>query len=206
MHLTDIDSVYVHDLEIRTDILRQRGWISEEHKPNTFDERFNDFCYKFLLHFFHDYEDIINFFFSGKTEWDSWPTMPLNTDGIDPAGSNVTIRNVKITNWDDAVAVKPSQNTSLVAKDGCSQDITVENMTVQFGVGASIGSVAPHKGHSCVRRIHFKDVNFAYPMKAIYVKTNPGTDGSGEIRDLLYENINIQVPIWFAIYIGPQQQ
>jgi len=46
--------------------------------------------------------------------------MPLNTDGIDPAGSNVTIRNVNITNYDDAVAVKPSHRNDKVAKDGCS--------------------------------------------------------------------------------------
>jgi len=50
----------------------------------------------------------------------SWPTNPLNTDGIDPAGSNVTIRNVNITNFDDAVAVKPSHRKFTVSKDGCS--------------------------------------------------------------------------------------
>lgn len=42
-------------------------------------------------------------------------------------------------------------------------------------------------------------------MKAIYVKTNPGS-GTGEITDILYENIHIHFPIWFGIYIGPQQQ
>lgn len=42
-------------------------------------------------------------------------------------------------------------------------------------------------------------------MKAIYIKTNPG-DGTGEVRDVLYENIKIHNPIWFGIYIGPQQQ
>lgn len=36
------------------------------------------------------------------------PTFPLNTDGIDPSGTNVHIRNVKITSFDDAVAVKPA--------------------------------------------------------------------------------------------------
>lgn len=205
IHLQDIDSVYVHDFEIRTDVLRQKAWISEAHKANTFEEKFNDFVYNFMLHFFHDYVDIVDFFFSGKTEWDSWPTMPLNTDGIDPSGSNVTIRNIKITNWDDAVAVKASSNDSVVAKDGCSQDITVENMTVTFGVGASIGSVSPNVGHHCVRRVHFKDVDFSFPMKAIYVKTNPGYDGTGEIKDITYENIKIHNPIWFAVYIGPQQ-
>lgn len=51
----------------------------------------------------------------------------------------------------------------------------------------------------------FQDVKFDYPMKAIYVKTNPG-DGTGEIKDIFYENIKIYFPIWFGIYIGPQQQ
>ena len=37
------------------------------------------------------------------------PTFPLNTDGIDPSGSNVIIRRVNITCYDDAVAVKPSR-------------------------------------------------------------------------------------------------
>lgn len=36
------------------------------------------------------------------------PTFPLNTDGIDPSGTNIYIRNVTITNYDDAVAVKPA--------------------------------------------------------------------------------------------------
>jgi polygalacturonase len=61
-----------------------------------------------MLHFFGDYVQIVDFLFEGKTDWTSWPTMPLNTDGIDPSGSNVTIKNIKITNWDDAIAVKPS--------------------------------------------------------------------------------------------------
>jgi polygalacturonase len=50
----------------------------------------------------------------------SWPIFPLNTDGIDPAGSNVTIRNLNITSFDDAVAVKPSRSNSYITKDGCS--------------------------------------------------------------------------------------
>jgi polygalacturonase len=100
--------------------------------------------------------------------------MPLNTDGIDPAGSNVTIRNVNITNYDDAVAVKPSHKTDKIAKDGCSQDILIENCNVKFGVGMTIGSVPPRDSHSCIRRVTFKKIDFEYPLKAIYVKTNPG--------------------------------
>lgn len=43
------------------------------------------------------------------------PTFPLNTDGIDPAGSNIHIRNVNITSFDDAVAVKPSNKGYVVS-------------------------------------------------------------------------------------------
>jgi polygalacturonase len=59
-----------------------------------------------------------------KTEL-SWPIFPLNTDGIDPSGSNVTIRNLNITNFDDAVAVKPCSKGCKIAKNGCSQEIFV---------------------------------------------------------------------------------
>lgn len=69
----------------------------------------------------------------------------------------------------------------------------------------TIGSVPPRDTHSCVRRVTFRNINFEYPLKAIYVKTNPGT-GSGEIRDILYEDIKIHFPVWWNIYIGPQQQ
>merc|ERR1712032_588256 len=113
----------VNAMKDHLDILRQKGWVSETHKESSFDEQFISFIYKFMLHFFREYQEIIDLFANDKTEWDSWPTMPLNTDGIDPSGSNVTIKNVKITNWDDAVAIKPAHNDSLVAKDGCAQDI-----------------------------------------------------------------------------------
>jgi len=91
-----------------------------------------------------------------------------------------------------------------VAKDGCSQDILVENLNVKFGVGASIGSVSPSLDHSCVRRVTFRDIKFEYPLKAIYIKTNPGSVGTGEIRDIKYDNITIHFPVWWNVYIGPQ--
>jgi polygalacturonase len=134
----------------------------------------------------------------------SWPVFPLNTDGIDPAGSNVTIRNVNITNFDDAVAVKPSHNDNKVAKGGCSQDILVENVNVMFGVGMTIGSVPPRDTYACVRNVTFRNIDFEFPLKAIYIKTNPGENGNGEITNILYENIKIYFPAWWNIYIGPQ--
>ena len=102
----------------------------------------------------------LSHFLDWSTDFFSSPVFPINTDGIDPYGSNITIRNVKITNWDDAIVIKPGDNTLTIAKDGCSQDILVENVTVRFGVGASIGSVSPHTTHKCVRRIQFRDIDF----------------------------------------------
>jgi polygalacturonase len=42
-------------------------------------------------------------------------TFPLNTDGIDPSGRNIYISNVTITNFDDAIAVKPSNRKDIMS-------------------------------------------------------------------------------------------
>jgi polygalacturonase len=112
------------------------------------------------------------------------PTFPLNTDGIDPSGTNVTIRNVKITNYDDAVAVKPSNGGRKIAT--CSEDISVIDSIVYFSVGMTIGSVPPNSNYACVRNVVFRNITMILPFKAIYVKTNPGENGYGEITNILY--------------------
>lgn len=43
------------------------------------------------------------------------------------------------------------------------------------------------------------------PFKGIYVKTNPGNKGHGNITNIYYQNFTMDRPIWWAIYIGPQQ-
>jgi polygalacturonase len=55
----------------------------------------------------------------------------------------------------------------------------------------SIGSVPARPEHNCVRNVTFRNIYFDNPIKAIYVKTNPGHGGveSGEITNILYENI-----------------
>lgn len=137
-------------------------------------------------------------------------TFPLNTDGIDPAGSNVLIERVNIINFDDAVAVKPQHNDG--EKATCSENIMVRNCNITYGVGMTIGSVPPSNNYACVRNVSFINHTFYHPFKAIYVKTNPGNTDSmlpgsgGEITNILYENIDIHWPIWWSIYIGPQQQ
>ena len=66
----------------------------------------------------------------------------------------------------------------------------------------TIGSVPPNDNYACIRDVVFRNINFDMPIKAIYVKTNPG-HGYGEISNILYENIYISFPLWWAIYIGP---
>lgn len=70
----------------------------------------------------------------------------------------------------------------------------------------TIGSVPPNNDHACVRDVTFRNISFDTPIKAIYVKTNPGDSGTGEIVNILYEDITMTTPIWWGIYIGPQQQ
>lgn len=70
----------------------------------------------------------------------------------------------------------------------------------------TIGSVPPNIQHHCIRNVTFRNINFWFPLKAIYVKSNPGHVGDGIIENILYENIWIFEPVWWNIYIGPQQQ
>ena len=84
------------------------------------------------------------------------PTFPLNTDGIDPSGSNVIIRRVNITCYDDAVAVKPSRSYYKYAQ--CSENILVEDLITYMGVGMTIGSVPPNTAHNCVRNVTFRNI------------------------------------------------
>lgn len=101
------------------------------------------------------------------------PTFPLNTDGIDPAGVNVLITNCSITNFDDAVAVKPLKTSALQVSGNCSQNMLIQNSRVKFGVGMTIGSVPPNPSVNCVRNITFDGIFFESPIKGIYIKPNP---------------------------------
>jgi hypothetical protein len=108
--ITDVDSFYLHDFEITVDIVKQNEIINSPKGDQTKAPSFLE-----LL-------GLDSSFFSGTFDLPtpSMPTNPLNTDGIDPAGSNITITRVNITNFDDAIAVKPSSGRFVVAKDGCT--------------------------------------------------------------------------------------
>jgi hypothetical protein len=82
----------------------------------------------------------------------------------------------------------------------------IENITVRLGVGLTVGTVPPNPEINCVRNITFRNVAMEKPFKGIYIKTNPGSNGYGIIDKILYENFTIHEPIWWALYLGPQQQ
>ncbi len=125
--------------------------------------------------------------------------IPFNTDGIDPSGARMHIHNLTVQNYDDVVVPKPS------ADEDCTRDMLVEDIDVVLGVGMTVGSVPPETKGNCVRNITFRNVRQVRPIKAIYVKTNPGDHGYGNITDIYYKNFTMDRPIWWAIYIGPQQ-
>jgi hypothetical protein len=69
----------------------------------------------------------------------------------------------------------------------------------------TIGSVPPTIDTNCIRNITFKNVQMHRPIKSIYIKSNPGDRGDGIIENIWYENFTMDKPIWWTIYIGPQQ-
>jgi len=131
----------------------------------------------------------------------------LNTDGIDPSGRDVWIHRCVVVNNDDSIAVKPSHGGKVYSD--CSQDMLIED-SLFTGFGASIGSVPPHESHNCVRNITFRNISMPQTGKGIYVKSNPSCDDAGqktaEITNLLFEDFEIDHPLWWPIWIGPQQQ
>ena len=71
------------------------------------------------------------------------------------------------------------------------------------GVGLTIGSI----GNSNVNNITFRDCYMPHSWKGIYMKFRGGdTNEGGRVSNVLYENIYMEAPEQFAIWIGPAQQ
>jgi hypothetical protein len=109
----------------------------------------------------------------------------FNTDGFDVAGKNIWIHDSSVWNQDDTFCVK----------DG-SENILIERVNAS-GIGLTIGSIA-----SNVRNVTFRDAYMHHSGKGIYMKFR----GSGRIEDVTYENIVMDAPEQWAIWIGPAQQ
>ena len=185
VRLGNTNSVHIHDLEINTAVIKQRGSMLRGEQIDfglpanlsQFEKAVFNLTVLALNQYLDEMPEAVKDgvrSYLGAAPVFSWPTFPLNTDGIDIGGSNVLIENNKIKNYDDSVVPKPSHGKNdYLVKDRCTQDFLVRNITVMFGVGMSIGSVYSDYDNECVRDITFMDVDFEYPLKAVYVKTNP---------------------------------
>jgi hypothetical protein len=98
-----------------------------------------------------------------------------------------SIHDCNVWNQDDCVAVKDGSENMLIERVNAS------------GVGLTIGSI----GGSNVRNITFRDCYMHNTLKGIYMKFR---ESGGNITDVTYENIVIDNPEQYAIWIGPAQQ
>jgi hypothetical protein len=136
-------------------------------------------------------------------EWRITPPFPmiyaLNTDGIDISGDNLYVRNCSITNFDDTVCPKPrSQGT---------HNFLIEDILVTYGIGISMGSVPPDAGGNSIDGVLARRAVFYSPLKAFYVKPNPAKpyEATGMINNITYESMIVYDPLWWTVWIGPQQ-
>jgi len=111
----------------------------------------------------------------------------FNTDGFDVTGKNVWIHDCTVWAQDDCIAVKDT-----------SENMLFERITAS-GVGLTIGSI----GTSVVNNITFRDSYMHHTFKGIYTKFR---GDNGRISNVLFENIYIEAPEQWAIWIGPAQQ
>jgi polygalacturonase len=124
-------------------------------------------------------------------------TLRFNTDGIDVSGHNVWIHDCDIWSQDDVISVKGNGYGDRVSSNMLFERI---NGT---GLGFVIGSIRD----SAVRNITFRDSYLHKSIKGIYMKfrRNDNYEG-GVIENITYENITMESPQQFAIWIGPAQQ
>lgn len=115
---------------------------------------------------------LVKFFALGGTPF----MFPFNTDGIDPSGARFHIYNITVQNYDDVVVPKPLDD-----EFDCTRDMLIENATVKMGIGMAIGSLSPSVGRDCIRNITARNWKMVRPIKSIYVKSNPGHEGTGII-------------------------
>ena len=119
----------------------------------------------------------------------------FNTDGFDVTGKNVHMHDLDIWNDDDCIAVKDGSENMLFERINAS------------GLGLVIGSI----GKSRVNNITFKDSVMNSTYKGIYLKTrwydaeHPVNRTLASISNILYQNITINSPQQWAIWMGPAQ-
>lgn len=129
----------------------------------------------------------------------------FNTDGIDVGGTNIHVHDVDIWTQDDCIAVKDNQFPPFE-----SSNMLFERVNCS-GLGLVVGSI----GGTLVRNITFRDSYLHRSVKGLYLKfhnydTNDWHElvnrTGGLIVDVTYENIQMEEPLQWPIWIGPAQQ
>ena len=129
-----------------------------------------------------------------------WNVAAFNTDGFDVSGANIHIHDCHIWNQDDCIAVQWYEN---MKNSRCTENLLFERIHAT-GMGLTIGSIAPSVQHTCVRDITFRNCTMHKTIKGLYLKSRPiQTPGTGEISNILYEDIIINEPEQFGIWLGP---
>lgn len=111
----------------------------------------------------------------------------FNTDGFDVSGDHVYIHDCSIWNQDDCIAVKDGSNDMLFERIEAS------------GIGLTIGSIGGSKNNN----ITFRDCHMHKTGKGIYMKFR---GNGGIVSNVTYENIVMDQPEQWPIWIGPAQQ
>jgi len=119
----------------------------------------------------------------------------FNTDGFNVSGKNIWIHDCNVWNQDDCIAVKDHSENMLFERIQAS------------GMGLAIGSISD----GLVNNITFRDIYMNHTFKGIYMKFKGSEEGGDEgegatISNVLYENIYMDQPEQWAIWIGPAQQ
>jgi Glycosyl hydrolases family 28 len=135
----------------------------------------------------------------------SWIDLSaFNTDGIDVSGTDVHIHDVDIWTQDDCIAVKdnsfpPYQSTNMLfERVNCS------------GLGFAVGSI----GGTTVRNITFRNSYLYRSVKGLYMKFHDiwefeqdlNHNRTGLIESVTFENITMERPLQWPLWIGPAQQ
>jgi hypothetical protein len=140
---------------------------------------------------------------AGATSHSSNELTAFNTDGFDLSGANIHIHDCNIWNQDDCVCVKDLNGGKRAVR---SENWLVERVHAS-GLGLTVGSIGCSTPPMHVRNITFRDSTMDNTFKGLYMKCRWCTGkNSAIIEDVLYENITINKPEQWAVWIGPAQQ
>jgi polygalacturonase len=129
----------------------------------------------------------------------------LNTDGFDIAGKNIYIHDSSVWNQDDCFTIQPLDSTGYNAQ--CTENVLIERINAS-GLGLTVGAIHPSLGHNCIKNVTFRHAHMHHSYKGIYIKSGNSFNSkeSGELSNILYENITMIEPEQVPIWIGPAQE